>query len=164
MISHDICEALYALPDGGVEPRRRSVLSPIAIAILGLALMLIYALGIEDDAGAVGMILMVSGITMLLYGVLVTITRLCSEPNTPYHKGSGYMRYRERYYDRSLVVELTKAVNSNDANAINKLPTTNISGVTLAEYRTKDGSIVAYAIYEYIDFAPRLVGKVVVKR
>lgn len=164
MITHDICKALCVLPDGGVELRRRPVLGPVVMAIVGLALIVIYAVAIEDGGSALGMVLMVAGVTMLLYGALVALVRLGSQPSVPYHRGTGYMRYRERYYDRSLVTELMKAVGSKDANAINKLPTTNISGVTLVEYRTKDGSIVAYAVYEYVDFTHRLVGDVVVKR
>ena len=38
MIAHEICEALYALPGGAVEPRRRSIFKPAMFAIVGVVL------------------------------------------------------------------------------------------------------------------------------
>jgi hypothetical protein len=45
---------------------------------------------------------------------------------------------------------------------IDILRTSNISALTLAEYRTKDGSLRALALYEYIDYEDRLVSEVTI--
>ena len=41
MIEHNICEALYALPGGVVEPRRQPVCKPILATIVGAVLLFI---------------------------------------------------------------------------------------------------------------------------
>ena len=61
----DICEALYALPGGVVEPRRRPIVKPMAIAILGIVLLAIDIVAVAEESDALSMMLIVSGIVMM---------------------------------------------------------------------------------------------------
>ncbi len=156
MISKDLCEALYALPGGVVTPRRQPIVKPLVVALLGVVLLTIDGLVVEDKSGALSMTLMVLGITMTMFGALTAIMRAFSDKRVPYHNTSGYMHYSERYYDRMYRAELLDAIASGNAAQINAIKTTNISAITLAEFRSKDGSVVAYAIYEYDNFILKL--------
>jgi hypothetical protein len=72
------------------------------------------------------------------------------------------MKYHERYYDHAQKAILVAAIKSGDMQRIDILRTSNISALTLAEYRTKDGSLRALALYEYIDYEDRLVSEVTI--
>ena len=61
----DICEALYALPGGVVEPRRRPIVKPLAIAILGIVLLAIDIVAVDDESDALSMLLIVSAMAQL---------------------------------------------------------------------------------------------------
>lgn len=161
MIEHNICEALYALPGGVVEPRRQPVCKPILATIVGAVLLFINFLAIDDKSGALGMTLMVAGITLLLFGIVVTIARLTSDKRIPYHTPSKrYMRYSERYYDRAQLEMLKKYVSSGDRLMIDSLQTSNVAAITLVEYHSADDTLIAYAIYEYYEFDNRLISEI----
>lgn len=161
MIEHNICEALYALPGGVVEPRRQPVCKPILATIVGAVLLFINFLAIDDKSGALGMTLMVAGITLLLFGIVVTIARLTSDKRIPYHTPSKrYMRYSERYYDRAQLEMLKKYVSSGDRLMIDSLQTGNVAAITLVEYHSVDDTLIAYAIYEYYEFDNRIISEI----
>lgn len=127
-----LCEALYALPEGDVVARRRTIYKPLAAVVAGFVL--------------------------LIYGAVAIILRLVGGECVPYHTGEGgYMHYRERYFDRALLGPLSRAIEHGDVEAIEQMPTTNISAVVLVEYSTSSRHIVSYALYEYADFENRLI-------
>ena len=147
---HDICEALYALPSGRVVARRRIITKALATMLLGVALLITNIFAVEDSAGALSMTLMVVGISLAAYGLIRCIVIASSKECIPYDTKRGeYMRYRERYYDRALLTPLRQALDAGDVGSLDDMPTTNIAAITVAEYRTSDGSLAAYAIYEY---------------
>lgn len=165
MIPNNICEALYALPGGVVEPRRQPICKPVMAAIVGAVLLIINLLAIDDKSGALGMTLMVAGITMLIFGIILTAVRLTSDKRVPYHTPTKrYMCYRERYYDRAQLEMLKKYVASGDRMMINSLQTGNVAAITLVEYSSADDSLVAYALYEYFEFDNRLIGEIKIIR
>lgn len=165
MIRQDICEALYALPNGVVQPRRRSVMMPLVIALVGVALLAAYFVMLNGNAGALGMSLIVAGGTLVLYGLVVTVVRIASNDTVPYHAATkSYMIYRERLYAHENGAMLKEAVAAGDLKRIEAIETSNVSALTLAECRTKDGSIVALALYEYANYEDRLAGEVTIIR
>lgn len=161
MIKTDICKALYALPGDAVCERRKPICKPLCAAIIGAALLVINFTVIEDASGALGMTLMTVGIAALLYGAIMTIVRLMSDDRVPYHAPSkSYFKSRERYYDRTQLSELQRAIASGDRKAIDALPCGNVAAITLVECFTKDRGIETYAIYEYAEFGYRIIGNV----
>lgn len=163
MLTEDICKALYALPGGVVVPRRRTATTPIIITLLGAALLVINFVAVEDSAGATAMTLITAGATLLLYGLVTTIIRLKSKTTVPYDvEAKCYMHHRERYYEHELLPALRKAVTSNDAEAIEDMPTSNIAAIILIEYRTPGGRRSAYAMYEYKEFDYKPIGEPVI--
>ena len=161
MIKHDICKALYALSDGAVSQRRQPICGHLIVALVGLVLLVINFVVVDDMSGALGMTLMVAGVVMFLYGTIIGIVRLMSNERVPYHTATKrYMRFSERYYNREQLADLSKAVASGDDDAIEAVTRGNIAAITLVECAASDRSIVAYAIYEYVDFDNRLIGEV----
>ncbi len=158
MLTEDICKALYALPGGVVVPRRRTVVMPMIITFIGVALLVMNSMMVEDSAGATAMTLTMAGTIMLCYGIVATIVRLRSKSMVPYdQEAKCYMRYRERYYDHELLSAVRKALATNDDECLEQLPTSSISAIILVEYRTPGGRRAAYALYEYQEFEYRLI-------
>ncbi len=163
MIRQEICEALYALPNGVVAAQRRSVAMPIVIALVGAALLAAYFVMLDGTAGALSMSLIVAGGTLVLYGLVATVVRIASNDTVPYHTPTkSYMSYRERLYAHESGAKLKEAVAAGDLKRIEEIETSNISALTLGECRTKDGSIVALALYEYTNYEDRLSGEVTI--
>ena len=148
MNTENICKALYALPGGVVAPRKESVKTPIVLAIIGVAFLIINSTVLSDTADALSMTLLCAGIALIIYGIIAVMMRLNSSRRVPYdNEARSYMRYRERYYDRELVAALRRAIADGDIEAIDSMPTTNIAAVTLIEYRSSHRR--AYGLYEY---------------
>ena len=161
MIRYEICEALYALPNGVVQPRRRSVVKPLCIALAGVAVVVANVMFTGFSNDTLSMLLTVVGASLMLYGLVVTMMRVAGDERVPYHTPSNrYMEYRERCYSREELAELTDAIANHDTARIDNIKTSSISAITLAECSTKDGTLVAYALYEYDNYEDRLVGKV----
>ena len=161
MIANDICKALCALPGDGVELRHRPITTPITIMVIGIVLLIINIVAIDDKSSALSMLLLIAGISMLGYGGITTIMRRTNDQLVPYLTSTKrYMDYRERYYDRSQLDTLQLYLAVGDESKLEEIPTSNISAIVLAEYRANDNSIVAYALYEYVDFDYRLIGDV----
>lgn len=165
MIRQDICEALYALPNGVVQPRRRSVVRPLCITLIGVAVMVANVIFTGFSNDTLSMLLVVVGVSLVLYGIIAIMMRMVGDERVPYHTPSRcYMKYRERYYSHEKLAELESALSVQDIEHIDSIETSSISAITLAECTTKDSAMVAYALYEYDNYEDRLVGKVKIIR
>ena len=165
MIRQDICEALYALPNGVVQPRRRSVVKPLCIALAGMAVMVANVIFTGFSNDALSMLLVVVGVSLILYGIIATMMRMVGDERVPYHTPTQcYMNYRERYFSHEKLAELKAALSVHDIERIDSIETSSISAITLAECTTKDGILMAYALYEYDNYEDRLVDKVKIVR
>ena len=165
MIRQDICEVLYALPNGVVQPRRRSVVRPLCITLIGVAVMVANVIFTGFSNDALSMLLVVVGVSLVLYGIIAIMMRMVGDERVPYHTPSRcYMKYRERYYSHEKLAELESALSVQDIEHIDSIETSSISAITLAECTTKDSAMVAYALYEYDNYEDRLVGEVKIIR
>lgn len=163
MNAFEIREALYALPGGVVESRRRPIFKPVALVFIGIVLLVINFVAIDSSMEALSMLLLVLGVGVMIYGIIVVVMRRGSEEDVPYHTPSkSYMRYSERYYDHSQLGKLQSAIESGARSEIDSIDTSNISAIILACYRSADGSIVAYGLYHYVDMEYCLIGDVVI--
>ena len=160
MITEDICKALYALPGGVVTPRRKTIVVPAVAAAVGVVLLIVNLLAIDDLDGITAMTLISIGVLLLLYGVITSIIRLVTKRTSPYdEQAKCFMRYEERYYDVEYLAELVKAIEHDDKEAIERLPVSNVSSLVLITYSSPANMRTAYAIYEYEykEFGYRLV-------
>ena len=163
MNAFEICEALYALPGGVVEPRRQPIIKPLVIALLGIVLLIINFVAIDSSMEALSMLFLVVGVGFLGYGAIVTALRCASDERVPYHTSTKrYMSYSERYYDRSQLGALQSALSRKDESALATIERSNVSSIILVCYRTADNSIAAYALYHYVDMEYCMIGDVVI--
>lgn len=165
MIRQEICKALYALPDGVVQPRRRPITRPVITAIVGVALLIANIFVPRTNEGMLEMMLIAIGGTLILYGVGVMMIRIINHDTAPYHTPTkSYLSYRECFYTHDKAEELKAAIAAKDYNRLKAIETSNISALTIVECRTKDNSIVAIALYEYAIYEDILVDKVTIIR
>ena len=158
MNTDNICKALYALPQGVVTPKSESTARQILVLILGIALLTINFVFVDDSADTLSMALLTIGVGMVLYGIVVAAVRHNSHCEVPYdNEARCYMKYSERYYDRGFIGPITQALERGDYEAIELMPTTNIAAVMLVEYRSNKRR--AYALYEYGEDEYRPIGK-----
>ena len=158
MNTDNICKALYALPQGVVTPKRESIAREIIVLILGIALLTINSMFVDQSAEKLSMALLTIGVGMILYGIVVALIRASRRREVPYdNEAKCFMKYRERYYDRGFIEPITRALERGDYEAIEIIPTTNIAAVMLVEYRSAKRR--AYALYEYSEEEYRLISK-----
>jgi hypothetical protein len=133
----------------------------LCIALAGVAVVVANVMFTGFSNDTLSMLLTVVGASLMLYGLVVTMMRVAGDERVPYHTPSNrYMEYREHCYSREELAELTDAIAKHDTARIDNIKTSSISAITLAECSTKDGTLVAYALYEYDNYEDRPVGKV----
>ena len=151
------------MPNGVVQPRRRPIKRPVITAIVGVALLITALLMPSTKEGMLEMALIIGGGALLLYGLCVVMMRYINHDTAPYHTPSrSYMSYRERYYTIDKSAELKAAIAAKVYNRLEAVETSNISTLIVAECRSKDGSIVALALYEYAIFEHLMVDRVTI--
>lgn len=157
----DICEALYALPGGVVEARRRPIFKPAAAALAGAVLLMIDIIAVDSSSGNLDAGLLLLGSILFFGGAIAVAMRIFTGARTPYYKpDAAYLRRRERYYDRERLPELQRAVEAGDVEALDKIPESNVSAVTLLEYYSPKSGMRAFRIYAYAEFDRRAVSAV----
>lgn len=165
MIRQEICEALYALPDGVVQPRRRPITKPVITAIMGVALLIANIFVPNTKDGVLEMALIAIGGALILYGVGVMMIRIINHDTVPYHTPTkSYMSYKECFYTHDKAEELKAAIAAKDYNRLKAIERSNISALTVVECRSKDDYIVALALYEYAIYEDVLADKVTIIR
>lgn len=159
MNTDNICKALYALPGGVVTPRKESIVMPVVIVIIGVAMLISNYTIISSNLESLSMLMLVVGIALILYGALVLIMRIGSQRLVPYDNRAGrYFKFKERYFERELIAPVSQAIARGDIIAIDDMPTTNVSAIVLVECRSK-GGIVAYCLYEFNNNEYHALGK-----
>lgn len=162
MDSQNICKALYALPGGVVEARRRPVFKPVLVTLAGAVLLISDIVAVDSSSsGNLSAGLLLFGSLLLIGGAIATAMRIFGGERVPYYLPDGvYLRRRERYYDRDRLPELRRVVEAGDVGALNAIPESNVSAVTLVEYSSEKSGLRAMCIYEYVEFDRRAVGGV----
>lgn len=162
MKDKDICEALYALPAGAVTARRQPIFKPAMTMLAGAVLLIADICAVDSSrSGNLSAGLVLAGAALLLAGAVVTAIRLCGGARTPYYVPDGvYLRRRERFYGRNDLAALRKAVDSGDAAALDAVPESDVSALTLVEYYSPRSGMRAMRLYEYAEFDRRPLGGV----
>lgn len=159
-MKHTLSEALYALPGGVVVKRRRPIFGTLVLCLVGIVLMIMPFFVVLDESGSLDMLLMVVGAGLALYAGIKVAFSIASNEGVPYYTPTrSLLRYRERYYEREHIAAIRRAIEHDDLKAIDLLPTTNVSAVTFAEYRTSKGDFVACVLGEYSESEIRPVTK-----
>lgn len=149
-----ICEAMYALPSGVVVRHKKSLIVPILILAIGIALVALnYVLDVEAySADFSSSLLLIAGATIIV-GLLMLCTRIVDSEGQPWHSPSNApLKYEERFYPTEQRHEILRLVDEAAYLKLLANDKGSVSGIAVAIYRSSDLSFVAMQAYEYLDY------------
>lgn len=159
------CEALYALCGDDVVCRRKTVILPIAVALVGMLLPLVGVM-LENSIGeTLYSSLVMGGAMVALVGAVWLLMRLASS-GEPYHRSKcGYLKGEVLSFDRGCRNRVLSHIASGDYKALKAEATSDVSSLAVMVYALSDGSFVAAQAFEYAELEYReLCGVTVMKR
>lgn len=153
MKNYDMREALYALPGGVVQPRRKPVALPLLVAIAGLAMMAANAMLPKNvEYANLKSALVLFGVLFALVGVVVCVIRFSGRSSAPWHVQDGCFLKREELKfvkERSSMVR--DLVRKGDFATLRSLPDDGVSAVTVVVYSSPRSGFCAAQVFEYVD-------------
>lgn len=164
MAKYDINEALYALPGGVIECRRKSITAPLAILVAGLALIVINSFidGSLDMANLKSALVLFGAVFAMVGGAML-FARLAGHSTAPYHKMDRCFLHREELKfnkeQKSVVMDL---LNRKDFSNLRKIPSDGISAVIVVIFTSPKSGFTAAQAFEYIELELRPAGDLTV--
>lgn len=165
MTKYDMSEALCALPGGVVTMRRRSLVMPISLLILGIALFV--ANGFLDggtDMSNIKSAIVLFGAIFVLVGGALCMVRLGDGGFAPWHTGEKCFLKKEelkfRKEDKMKVVDLVKR---GDFTTLRSDNAGNVSAIIVTLWSTPSGKFVAGQAFEYLDWEMEPISDIKVK-
>ena len=149
MAKYDMCEAMYSMMKGVVEPRRRSMAAPALIAALGVALLLVNGFLIENavDNSNLKSALVLFGVTLLIVGIVYAIVR---QSGAPYHlQDRCFLCKKELKFYKERREEVVDLVKRADFTTLQQLPEDGVSAVTVVLYSSPRSGFCAAQVFEY---------------
>ena len=149
MAKYDMCEAMYDMLGGVVEPRRRSMTVPALIVALGVALLLINGFLIENavDNANLKSALVLFGAIFIASGVIYALLR---QSGAPFHVQDGcFLCKRELKFYKERSHEVVDLVERADFTTLQQLPEDGVSAVTVVLYTSPRSSFCAAQVFEY---------------
>ena len=143
-------EALYVSSNGVVVERRKSIVVPVLVLLAGLAI-LATNLFIEngDDANNIKSALVLVGGAITIIGAILCGARIFGA-GAPYHTADKCFLVRKHYsFDRAQQKEVVKAVEACDKLALDAIPESDISGITVICYNSPQSKYRAMQAFIY---------------
>lgn len=154
MNQKDIIEVLCASSNGVVVERRKNIIIPIVVLLVGVAILIINSF-IEngDDANNLKSALVLVGGAISLIGTALCVTRIFGG-GAPYHTVDKCFLARKRYcFDKSDQAKILKTIDNCDKNALDAIKESDIAGVAVECYyspRSKFCAMQAFAFEELV--------------
>ena len=156
MDKNKICEAMYALPEGLVVKRRKSLLSAILLIALGVTFIVLNKFYADSMSHNLQSALVFSGGVLLVLGVIVGSIRLFGSGGDPYYKGDNTrLCYNELYFDRLSRDEVLSVIREGAVKRLFDLPHIDVPAIVVVVYRTIDCRFAVMQAYEYVDLEYR---------
>jgi hypothetical protein len=158
-------EALYA-SCSDIVARRKSIVLPLLVIALGIALPLISMMIFEgpefDDLNSS---IVLIGIALAVGGGIWLLGRLVGT-GEPYHTANRrFLETKTLSYDRSRRSEVLNAIGSGDINRLLAIPTCEVSALCVMITMLNDKSFAAAQAFEYAELEYReLCGVTIMKK
>lgn len=161
-----ICEAMYALPGGVVVRRRKSLVIPVVLLAVGVALLVLNSVYNAALTNNLRSALVFIGASLALTGIILGAARCFGSTGAPYYQaGRCYLGYDELYFDRSESGAVADSIAASNVSRLLTMPRAQVPAVTVCMYRTPDNGFVAMQAFEYVDLEYRpLTGLQIVDR
>ncbi|MBQ4279917.1 MAG: hypothetical protein IJC16_08200 [Rikenellaceae bacterium] len=147
-----IDEALYEVADGTVIRKKRNLVIPAVVMVVG-ALIAAFSDRIDiffprvDLAAA----LMLSGGVLCITGLINLIVDATSKTGVPVFAETGEKLQRHQlFYDTHKKGELCNCFESGDFSKLSKIDKSSVSAVILTVYSTKSGSMAMAQVSEFV--------------
>lgn len=157
-------EAMYASSKGVIVERRKSLIVPILVLLVGICLLVgNYFIDNGEDSNNLKSTLVLAGGAVVLLGVALCGVRIFGG-GAPYHKGDNCMLVSRQYsFDRSQQASVVKVVSACDKEALDNLEESDIAGVTVLCCHSPRGKYVAMQAYAYEEFTYKEITPIKVK-
>lgn len=156
MDKNKICEALYALPEGAVVRRRKSMVMPVALLLAGAALIVVNNVVNVEISNNLRSALVFVGGTLACAGLIVLLARLFGAGGAPFHSASkSYLTYEELYFDHKMWRDVVQCVSNGEVSNLRSMPHSDVPAVTVAMYAAPNGQFAAMQAFEYADLEYR---------
>ncbi len=146
-------EALYASSNGVVVERRRNIIVPVLVLLLGVALLVANCF-IENgsDANNLKSALVLIGGAITLVSVALCGVRIFGA-GEPYHTADKCFLVRKQYaFERSQHDSVVKAVEACDKVALDKIKESDIAGISVLCYYSPNSNFCAMQAFAYEEF------------
>ena len=164
MKNYDMCEALYALPDGIVVPRRKPLAVPLLVAVVGVAMLVVNALiPATAEYANLKSAVVLFGAAFVLVGAIISVLRFKGTQTAPWHVQDGCFLKKEVLKfvkERSSMVR--DLVRKGDFATLRSLPDDGVSAVTVVLYSSPRGGFCAAQVFEYVDLELQPVDKIMI--
>lgn len=160
----DFNEALYASSNGVVVERRRDILIPIIILLVGAA-MLVANSFIEsgENTNNLKSALILFGGLIALVGVVYSATTIFGN-GSPYHIDDKCFLVQKQYlFERAQIDAVVKAVECGDKKALDAIKEGDIAALTVVCCYSPKSSYCVMQAYAYEDFVYNSITKLVIK-
>lgn len=160
----DFNEALYASSNGVVVERRKPLIMPFVILLVGAALLVIN-LFIEngDDANNLKSALVLVGGLVTLVGSVYCAVNIFGG-GVPYHKEDKCFLERKKYaFERGQIDAVMKAVEACDKSTLDTLEESDIAALSVVCYYSPKSNYCAMQAFAYEDFVYDSITKLSIK-
>lgn len=160
MAKYDINEALYALPGGVIECRRKSIAVPITVLVAGLALIVINSFidGSLDMANLKSALVLFGAVFAMVGGAML-FARLAGHSTAPYHKMDRcFLRREELKFNKEQKSVVMDLLNRKDFSNLRKIPSDGISAFIVVIFTSPKSGFTAAQAFEYIELELRPAG------
>lgn len=161
MKRYNINEALYALPDVEIIPRRKPLVIPLLLILAGLAILVINAL-LDSTAETSNLksALVLFGIVITLIGGVIMFIRLSGSDDTPYHTGDKcYLNRKELKFNKDKRTYIAALIEKADFATLNSMKQDGVSAITVIMYSSPKSGFCACQGFEYVELERRPICK-----
>ncbi len=153
MKNYDMCEALYALPDGIIRPCRKPVTLPLLIAVAGVVMLVINTMiPSQNDFTNLKSAIVLFGATFVLVGIIISVIRFSGSSSSPWHVLDGcFLKKEELKFVKERSSYVRDLVRKGDFTTLRSLPDDGVSAVTVVIYSSPRSKFCAAQVFEYVD-------------
>lgn len=161
MSKYDMCEALYALPDGVIAKRRKPITIPAVALAVGVA-MLVANSQISAQSGLMNLksALVLFGALFAIVAAVMLALRLFGGEGAPFHVADGcYLQHRELKFNKDKSSQIKDLVNRGNFSTLLSLSQDGVSAVTVVMYTSPKSGFCAAQVFEYVDLEQKAVSR-----
>jgi cell division ATPase FtsA len=165
MEQKNFIEALCASSNGVVVERRRSIIIPLVVLLVGLGILVInYLIKNGDDANNLKSALVLVGGATTLIGAALCATRIFGG-GAPYHTTDRCFLVHKRYsFDKSVQAKILESINNCDKIALDAIQESDIAGLTVECYYSPCSKFCAMQAFAFEELVYKSVSELKVKR